>query len=151
MAITHSFQVSLCASSPDDADRTEARSHVLSAEHTPPLKGSSAPTFQGDQTKWNPEELFAAALAQCHYLSYVYAAGEAGLLIHGYVCTATAHLSVSPEGGQISAVDLVPEVTVAAGDEEIATELHTRAHDECFIARSVSCEVTVSPRVHTLS
>ena len=151
MAITHSFEVSLRASSPDDADRTEARSHVLSAVHKPPLRGSSAPTFHGDQTKWNPEELFAAALAQCHYLSYVYVAGEEGLVIQDYSCTATAHLSVGPEGGQISAVELVPEVTVAAGDEELATALHRRAHDECFIARSVACEVTVSPRVHTVS
>ena len=151
MAITHSFQVSLRASSPDSPTRTEARAHELSAEQKPPLKGSSAPTFHGDQAKWNPEELFAAALAQCHYLSYVYVAGEEGLTIHGYTCTATAQLSVSSGGGQITAVELIPEVTVAPGDEELAQALHVRAHDECFIARSVSCEVTVRPRVHTVS
>jgi len=151
VAITHTFEVSLRASSPDGPTRTEARAHVLMAEHKPPLQGSSAPTFHGDEAKWNPEELFAAALAQCHYLSYVYVAGEAGLTIHGYHCVTTAHLSLSPDGGQITSVELIPEVTVTPGDEDLAQQLHARAHDECFIARSVSCEVTVSPRIHTLS
>ena len=151
MAITHTFQVSLRASSPAADGRTDQRAHVLSAEHKPSLEGSSAPTFHGDQTKWNPEELFAAALAQCHYLSYVYVAADAGMVIHGYRCTATAHLSLTPEGGHIGLVELFPEVTVASGDEELAEQLHERAHAECFIARSVSCEVTVSPRVDTVS
>jgi Predicted redox protein, regulator of disulfide bond formation len=151
VAITHTFQVSLRAYSPEAPTRMEARAHVLMAQHKPPLKGSSAPTFHGDQAKWNPEELFAAALAQCHYLSYVYVAGEEGLTIHSYTCTATAHLVLTPEGGQIGLVELIPEVTVAPEDEDLAQRLHDRAHEECFIARSVSCEVTVSPRVHTVS
>jgi len=28
---------------------------------------------------------------------------------------------------------------VTPGNEDLAQQLHVRAHDECFIARSVSC------------
>src|SRR5205823_4869522 len=35
-----------------------------------PIAGSSDSAFRGDPGRWNPEQLFTAALAQCHMLSY---------------------------------------------------------------------------------
>ena len=150
MKNTHEFHLSLQADHPASASRTDARAHTLSAPDKPPLSGSSAPAFHGDSTKWNPEELFAAALVQCHYLSYLYVAGVDGLQVQGYTCQATATLSIGPGGGQITRVELFPDVQVQPGHEELAQRLHERAHQECFIARSVSCEVVVTPTVHAV-
>lgn len=125
------------------------RRHTIVADGKPPIDGSSAKAFRGEASRWNPEELFIAALAQCHYLSFVHVATSQGIDILDYRCEATGVLDVDAEGyGQIVEVVLEPEVTVAAQHGAGLDAAHAKAHDLCFIARSVSCEVTVKPRTH---
>ena len=152
----HQFSLSLIATlQPGGKQRTakrQARRHVLESEGKPSIEGSSAAAFHGEVDRWNPEELFLAALAQCHYLSYLFVAERAGLVVHDYRCGAQAILEVEPSGaGQITRVTLTPQVSVDPGMGERASALHHEAHELCFIARSVACEVSVDDSVVEVS
>ena len=148
MVVTrHEFVLNLAAdgarSDGDARPQRAARRHTISAEGKPDISGSSAVVFHGEMDRWNPEELFLAALPQCHFLSYLFVASRAGLEVISYRCQSRATLEVDREGrGRITAVELLPEVHVANGEATRASALHAEAHDVCFIARSVSCEVT---------
>jgi organic hydroperoxide reductase OsmC/OhrA len=152
MATTHHFQV-LLNSGVDHANRAikprqAQRDHRLEVAGKPPLLGSAAPSFHGDNTKWNPEELFAAALAQCHFLSLVYVADRDGWEIESVELSAEAVLEIDAEGGQITQVALRPRTTVGPTvAPEVVIAAHHEAEKLCFIARSVSCEVVVEPEV----
>ena len=152
MVTSHYFQVVL-KSGVDEAQRAHKprqaqRDHTLEVEGKPHLIGSAAPSFHGDNTKWNPEELFAAALAQCHFLSLVYVANRDGWEIESVELSAHAVLDIGAEGGQITQVVLRPTTTVGPSvDPDVVIEAHHEAEKLCFIARSVSCEVVVEPKV----
>ncbi len=125
------------------------RSYDLSAEGKPPLQGSSDPTFRGDRTRWNPEEMLLSALSSCHMLAYLHLCADAGVVVLRYEDRATAAMELSPDGsGRFTSVTLRPEVQIARENSATTAEnLHERAHQMCFIANSVNfpvrCEATV--------
>ena len=55
------------------------------------------------------------------------------------------------EPGQMTEVVLEPVVSVPAPQVDQLEALHQRAHELCFIARSVNCQVTVKPRAIAVS
>ena len=61
------------------------RSYAISIENKPNILGSSDPSFRGDMTKHNPEELLVAALSSCHMLWYLHLCAEAGVIVTNYV------------------------------------------------------------------
>jgi organic hydroperoxide reductase OsmC/OhrA len=123
--------------------RSYGRDNEVRAAGKPMLLGSADPTFRGDRTRWNPEELLVAALAQCHMLSFLHVAVTAGVVVTGYRDTATGTMTTHPDGsGEFVEVVLHPQVTVAeVAMIEKASGLHERAHELCFIARSVNFPV----------
>lgn len=128
------------------------RRHRVGATGKPTIDGSSAPMFHGEASRWNPEELFVASLAQCHYLSFVYVTTVRGIEVLDYSCEARGTLQYSPDGhGQITDVTLHPVVSVGRDHAEMVEDAHAEAHELCFIARSVSCEVTVKPETRVVS
>lgn len=121
-----------------------ARRHRIVAEGKPDIVGSSAKVFHGEASRWNPEELLIAALAQCHFLSFVYLASGAGIGIRAFEMEATGTLKWDSAGkGQMTHVELRPFVSVPGGQRDQAQALHQEAHQACFIARSVNFEVAV--------
>ena len=128
--------------------RDYGRDHIVEAAGKPDLLGSADPTFRGDADRWNPEELLLAALAQCHMLSYLHAAVEAGVTVVGYEDSATASLAVHRDGsGELTEAVLRPIVTVTDPEViEAATLAHERAAELCFIARSVAFPVRHAAR-----
>jgi organic hydroperoxide reductase OsmC/OhrA len=125
------------------------RDTVVTAGAKEPLLGSSDPNFRGDPARWNPEELLLASLSQCHLLWYLDLVARAGVVVTDYVDDPTATMVLNTDGsGQFERVVLRPSVTVTdAGHRSRALELHTRAHDMCFIARSVNFPVDCEPTV----
>jgi organic hydroperoxide reductase OsmC/OhrA len=123
--------------------RSYQRAHEISAEGKPAIAGSADATFRGDSERWNPEELLVAALSACHQLAYLHLCADAGIVVTEYVDHADGTMVTAVDGaGQFERVTLHPKVTVAAGsDLEKAKELHHRAHELCFIARSVNFPV----------
>lgn len=123
------------------------RSHSLSAPGKPSISGSSDLAFRGDASAWNPEELLLASLSACHQLWFLHLAAEAGVIVTAYRDQPEGEMVESADGGgQFSRVTLRPSVTV---DREVdavrLTALHHRAHELCFIARSVNFPVLCEP------
>lgn len=124
------------------------RSCVLTAEGKPELLGSSDPTFRGDRTRWNPEELLVAALSQCHLLSYLHSAVNHGVVVTAYADEPLGTMSQVGQGGRFTSVVLRPRVTIADPTQvELAREIHHEAGENCFIAASVSFPVTHEPEI----
>jgi organic hydroperoxide reductase OsmC/OhrA len=108
---------------------------------------SNDPLLGGDPTKMNPEDLLISALSACHMLWYLHYASEAKVVVTAYEDFPIGFGEVSKGGaGRFTAAVLRPRITVLDGtDIEVATALHRRIHEVCFIARSVNFPVTYEP------
>lgn len=145
--MAHEYRVSVAwHDEPGTVDyRSYTRDHVVSADGKPSLDGSADRAFRGHRERWNPEELLVAALSQCHLLSFLHAAAEAGVVVTDYTDDPVGRMTKDDDGGwSISSVVLHPTVTVAGDTVELST-LHHAAHTACFIARSVAFPVSVEP------
>ena len=125
------------------------RDTVTAAGDKDGLLGSSDPNFRGDPARWNPEELLLTSLSQCHLLWYLDLVARAGVVVTDYVDEPSATMVLNSDGsGQFQRVVLRPSVTITDPDDRSrALELHSRAHDMCFIARSVNFPVDCEPTV----
>lgn len=106
------------------------------------------PAPWSDQAGVDPEEAFVASLSACHMLFFVDFARRAGFVVDKYVDEAEGVLDKRADGRMaMTRVTLRPRVTWGgnAPDETAIADLHHRAHDACFIANSVTTEVTVEP------
>jgi organic hydroperoxide reductase OsmC/OhrA len=112
------------------------------------IQASAAKPFHGDADRWNPEEQLVAALAQCHLLSYLHVATQAGVIVQSYTDAATGILQTNSDGsGALVEVILHPVVTISAGDVATALALHAEANRLCFIANSVNFPVRHEPQI----
>lgn len=97
----------------------------------------------------DPEEAFVASLSSCHMLWFLSLAARQGLRVSRYVDSAAGVMGRGPDGRQgFTCVTLRPEVTFSGEKRPTREELealHHRAHQECFIANSVKCEVRCEP------
>jgi organic hydroperoxide reductase OsmC/OhrA len=130
-----------------------SREHLVTAEGKSALTMSSAPGFQGDPSRHNPEDLYVMALSSCQMLTYLAVAGRAGIEVLSYTDDAEGVLDLapSPDGRRrmrMTQVTLRPRIRVPAGtDVDKALSLVEKAHAGCFIASSVNCEVITQPEV----
>ena len=95
----------------------------------------------------DPEEAFIASLSSCHMLFFIDFARRDGWTIDSYHDEAEGVLEKRVDGRMwMSRVTLRPNVIWhgAAPDEGEIADLHHRAHNACFIANSVTTEVTVA-------
>lgn len=118
--------------------RSYDRNHIIKFPKKPDLLASADPTFRGDPTKYNPEELLLAALSGCHMMSFLHVCVNAGVIVTAYEDRATGSMTVNSDGsGRFTEVVLNPIVTVAkASMIENINELHAKANKLCFIANS---------------
>ena len=123
--------------------RSYARSHSILIDNKPEILGSADPTFHGDKTRHNPEELLLAALSACHMMSYLHVCVKAGIVVTDYIDNATGIMVETANGaGHFTEVTLNPVVTITdAAMIERANELHKQANALCFIANSVNFPV----------
>ena len=133
--------------------RSYSRDHTVGAVGKPPIAASSDPAFRGDAGRYNPEELFVVSLSACHMLWYLHLCAVNGVVVLEYRDEARGTLELDNDGsGRFVDVTLRPVVTIAPGsDARAGIALHERAHELCFIARSVNVPVRVEPRVTNAS
>lgn len=136
----------------NDGSGTSTRAYGRDGEAVSPGKPTlptSAPSdFGGDGAGWSPEDLFIAALSQCHMLTYLFVCQRAGIVVESYVDESSGTIEVQgASGGHFTEVRLRPVVTISAGDPDKALALHDDASKGCYIGASVSCAVTVDARV----
>jgi len=133
--------------------RTYSRNHEIVAEgKAAPLLGSSDPAFRGDGSRYNPEELLVATLSSCHMLWMLHLCAESGIVVTSYSDEASGTMTENEDGsGEFVEVTLRPlmEITDASRIAD-AVALHHKAHELCFIARSVKFPVRHEPVVNAL-
>lgn len=95
----------------------------------------------------DPEEMLVASISQCHMLTFLHKAREAGFTVTAYRDDAEGVMEKIDDAGRmaVTRVTLRPAITYAgrAPTPEELHRLHHAAHEECFIANSVKTEVTV--------
>lgn len=123
------------------------RAYTIQIDNKHDLEGSSDPTFRGDKTKHNPEDMLVAALSSCHMLSYLHVCTVGGVVVVDYTDQATGLMETTSDGsGRFIEVVLNPVVIVAdASMIEKANEFHKKASELCFIANSVNFPVKHIP------
>lgn len=128
--------------------RDYGRDVVLRAEGKPDLAASADPTFRGDASRWNPEELLVAALSQCHLLSYLHSAVRHGIVVLDYTDAPVGTMDQVGDGGRFTEVVLRPRVVIGdPASVEDAGAIHAEASANCFIAASVSFPVRHEARI----
>ena len=114
------------------------------------LAGSAAPAFRGDAERVDPEEAFVASLSACHMLTFLAICARKRITVDAYEDDAVGTLEKNAAGKlAVTRVTLRPRVTFAPGttaDERTLSEIHHRAHEDCFVANSVKTDVTVEPQ-----
>ncbi|HEX8937343.1 MAG TPA: OsmC family protein [Sphingomicrobium sp.] len=127
-----------------------SRAHEWAFDGGAVIRASASPHIVpapwSDSTGIDPEEAFVASLSSCHMLFFIDFARRAGFVVGEYVDQAEGELEKRSDGKMaMTRVTLHPRVTWSHDppDEPIIADLHHRAHEACFIANSVTTEVTV--------
>ena len=156
MASAHQFETTVTWTGNQGTGTSTYRAYsrnyeVMGDGKSATIAGSSAPAFRGDKSRYNPEDLVVASLSACHMLWVLHLCAEAKITVVEYVDTASGTMVLNPDGsGQFSEVVLRPRITVMeAGREGDVAAINERAHQLCFIARSVNFPVRHEPMVLT--
>ena len=135
----------------DFANGRYSRGHTVSfEEHVVPATASKH--IVG---KWaapgavDPEEMLVASISTCHMLTFLHVARLKGFVVTRYVDAAEGVMEKNAAGKvAVTRAVLRPEITYD-GRRPTALEadaLHHEAHEECFIANSVTTQIVVEER-----
>src|SRR5918992_3407358 len=116
------------------------------------LKLSSDPAFRGDAKLPNPEALLLAAASSCQLLSFLALAARSGIDVLAYSDEAEAVMPEEVQPMRITRILLRPRIVVAEGAplERVERLVH-KAHDQCFIANSLTTEMELEPEIAAAS
>lgn len=146
---THSYSARLIWTGSNGAGTADydsyERSYRIDVQDKPPLSGSAHPSFRGDPSLHDPEDMFLGAIASCHMLSYLGLCARRRVRVLAYEDSASGTLTLNaPGGARFTEITLRPVVALAqSADEPLARELHQTAHDACFIANSCSVPIRI--------
>lgn len=125
---------------------TYSRDHAWTFGGGQSIDASAAPEFKGTATRVNPEEALVAALSSCHMLTFFAVAAKRGFVLDAYEDHAVGTLAKNDRKKlAITECLLRPQITWAGTppDAETLRAMHHEAHDNCFIANSVTTKVRV--------
>ena len=125
------------------------RTHTVTSPPAPAvMKLSSDPAFRGDAELQNPEQLLLVAASSCQLLSFLAIMARARLNVVAYTDEASAVMPEDSEPMRITLITLRPRIVIeGAVDEERVRRYVGLAHEECFIANSLSAEIVIEPRI----
>ncbi|RYG00875.1 MAG: OsmC family peroxiredoxin, partial [Chitinophagaceae bacterium] len=93
--------------------RSYERDHTISVHGKLPIAASSDPSFRGDKTRYNPEELLVASLSSCHMLWYLHLCATAGIIVETYTDNAIGEMKEDADGGGVfTKVVLRPVISI---------------------------------------
>jgi organic hydroperoxide reductase OsmC/OhrA len=138
------------AAGPTADSRTFSRNLEVAFESGHRLPLSSAPGFRGDPTRMNPEVLLVAATSACQALTYLFLAARAGVRVMKYTDEAQGRLDRVNGRTAMSQITLRPRIALAADSSEAAARtLVDQAHEQCFVANSLTSMVSIEPVIET--
>lgn len=127
-----------------------SRGHTVSFDGGISIPASASPSVV--PLPWSvaeavdPEEMLVAALSNCHMLTFLHKAREAGLVVTAYRDQAQGVMRKNDKGKiAVTRVTLRPRIDFEGRrpSEQELEALHHAAHEDCFIASSVNTEVVV--------
>ena len=132
------------------ADNSYSRRHVWRFDGGAEVLASASPDVvpvpRSDPAGVDPEEALAASAASCHMLWFLSLAQEAGLAVESYEDEAVAEMGrTGPGRYAITRIALRPRIVFAGRQPDPAEldRLHHEAHERCFIANTLKCEIVV--------
>jgi organic hydroperoxide reductase OsmC/OhrA len=97
----------------------------------------------------DPEEAFVASLASCHMLWFLTIAAKRGYVVDSYTDEAVGVMSRDGRGKlAMTVVTLRPRVAYGGAAKPSASDaaaMHHEAHEQCYIANSVTTDVRCEP------
>jgi len=126
----HHAEILWSRASPDFTYERYNRDHIWRFEGDVEVPASAAPAFRGSVGRVDPEEAFVAAVSSCHMLTFLAIAARKRYVVESYSDSVVLRPRIEfddakrPDAGGLRA-------------------MHTQAHKECFIANSVSTEITL--------
>ena len=131
----------------DFAYDTYNRGHDVVVGSGVTLPSSAAPSFKGDASRINPEEMLLAALSSCHMLTFLAIAAKKRFVVDAYDDDATAVMEKNEQGKMaVTKATLRPRVRFSGEKQPTVDELshmHHSAHENCFVANSAKTVVDV--------
>ena len=154
MAHVHTVDISWQRGEATFTDKRYSRAHVWRFDGGLQVPGSSSPHVVplpwSDAGAVDPEEAFVAALSSCHMLWFLDIAARAGFRVDTYDDAAEGRMGRDAAGKIVmDLVTLRPRTTFSGAtlpDADRLARLHHQAHEECFLANSVRCEIRCEPR-----
>lgn len=130
-----------------------SRGHVWRFDGGIEVKASASPLIVpkpfAPEDAVDPEEAFVASLSSCHMLTFVDLARRAGFVVDSYADTAEGEMEKNADGRfWMARVTLRPSIVFSGDKRPMPADLdrlHHAAHQECFIANSVTTDVRVEP------
>lgn len=123
------------------------RNHVWAFESGITITASAAPQFLGSKDCVDPEEAFVASIASCHMLTFLAVCSRRDISVVSYEDQAVGFLERDERNLLcVTQVVLKPVVTFQAEqtlDDDELRQLHEKAHQECFIANSVTTRISI--------
>ena len=135
-----------------------SRRHQIRFDGGVEFAGSSSPHSvplpMSDPAAVDPEEAFVASISSCHMLWFLSIAARRGFCVDSYIDQAEGVMARNAAGKMaMTEVTLRPEV-LFSGDKvparEQVDELHHKAHEECYIANSVTTRINCLPVYHDI-
>lgn len=129
------------------AGRTEdydsySRQHDVTISETT-VAVSADPAFRGDGTLPNPEQLLVAAASSCQLLSFLAVAARAGVQVLEYQDEAEGVMPDDQRPLRLTSIVLRPRIVVQGATVERVERLLHKAHQQCYIANSLTTDVTL--------
>lgn len=149
----YTAQVSWQRGDQDFLGNRYSRRHLIRFDGGAELAGSSSPQVVpaplSDPAAVDPEEAFVASLSACHMLWFLSLAARQGFCVDTYADQAQGVMARNARGKMaMTQVTLHPQVVfsgVSRPTREQIDALHHKAHEECFIANSVTTDVRCEP------
>jgi organic hydroperoxide reductase OsmC/OhrA len=145
----HNAKIIWARNGADFGYKTYNRDHIWRFDNGVEVPGSAAPAYLGNPQRVDPESAFVAALSSCHMLTFLALASNKGFVVDSYEDSASGRLEKNVKGKlAMTRVDLHPKLVfsgVKRPTQEDLEWLHDKAHRECFIANSVTTEISVLP------
>jgi organic hydroperoxide reductase OsmC/OhrA len=135
-------------------DGRYSRAHRWSFDGGAEVPASSSPSVVrvpfSDPAGVDPEEALVASLSSCHMLFFLDFAKQAKFIVDSYEDDAEGVVEKGADGRmRMTRVTLRPLIRYGGERRPSADELaaiHHKAHEACYIANSVTTEVTVEDR-----
>lgn len=156
MAGEHRYTANIswaCSDAEAFAGNRYSRAHQWRFDGGAVVPASSSPLVvpapMSDLAAVDPEEALVAALSSCHMLFFLAFAAKAKYVVERYEDEAVGVMGRNARNRMAMVqVTLRPRVgwQGEAPAADVLAQLHERAHEQCYIANSVSAEVVIEPR-----